>query len=64
MTRSHWWLAGPSRHNAAERILRVRNIAGGHVAGFYRMVRIGPFGIYLMRYQPGHVDEDSREVIP
>jgi hypothetical protein len=60
----HWWLSGPSRHNAAERILRVRNVGGGHVSGLYRVLRIGPFGIYLMRYRPGHVDEQWRERSP
>ena len=52
----HWRLRGPSRANHA-RLLRYRNVWGGHVGGLYRIVRIGPFSLMLLRYSKGEVTE-------
>lgn len=54
---AHWWLSGPQRRarNASD-LLRDPNLAGAHVATFRRLLRIGPFGLYVMRYRPGNTE--------
>lgn len=52
----HWGLRGPSRTNRVG-ILRWRNVYGGHVAGLWRVLRLGPWQVLLLRYRPGEVDE-------
>lgn len=48
-----------------DKLLRVLNVRGGHVATFRRLLRIGPYSVIVLRYQPGHVDEpDLKERIP
>lgn len=55
--RMHWWFAGMSPARDASLLIRRRDVAGAHVETFRRLVRIGPFGIYLFRYKPGTVDK-------
>lgn len=57
MRRSHWGLKGPTKARDAGLLFKVRNVAGGHVATFRRIIRIGPFSIMVIRYQPGHIEE-------
>jgi hypothetical protein len=38
-------------------MLKWRNVLGGHVAGLYRVVRIGPWSLILLRYRKGEVAE-------
>ncbi len=61
----HWSLAGPTGPRPASRLLRVLNVRGGHVATFRRLLRVGPYGVIILRYRPGHVDEPpTTEPIP
>lgn len=58
----HWWLSGPARRATdAARLLRVRDARGGHVATIRRLLRVGPWGVYVWRYAPGHVDPSPEE---
>jgi hypothetical protein len=57
----HWSIAGPTRPRPAARLLRVLNVRAGHVATFRRLLRIGPYGVIVLRYRPGHVDEPDRK---
>lgn len=54
--RMHWWFSGVSPSRDAGELIRRRNVAGAHIATFRRLVRFGPFGIYLFRYKPGELD--------
>lgn len=57
MIPAHWAASGLGKAHPADRLLRVRNVRGGHAATLRRLLRIGPFGLYVIRYQPGHVEE-------
>jgi hypothetical protein len=59
MLPSHWWfgLIGPARDVTA--LFRRPNVFGGHVATLRRLLRIGPFAFYVVRYRPGHVEDNS-----
>lgn len=61
---AHWAFRGPQRRPAdASRLLRDANVGGGHVSTLRRLIRIGPVGIYAMRYRPG-MAEEAKEWIP
>jgi hypothetical protein len=65
-TPPYWTLRGPQRHalNAAD-VYRHINVQGGHAATHRRLARLGPWGLYVVRYRPGHVEDHAyREVIP
>lgn len=53
----HWWIGGPWRHaRPASEVLRFTDVAGGHAKSFRRIVRLGPIGLYVIRYAPGRVE--------
>lgn len=59
MIPSHWALKKPGKAIGALRFFRPHmvNVRGGHAATFRRLLRIGPFGFYVIRYRPGWVEE-------
>jgi hypothetical protein len=60
---THWAVLGPGKARPLDRLLR--NVRGGHAATLRRLLRIGPFGFYVIRYKPGHVEELApREKLP
>lgn len=52
MKLSHWWMSGPGRARPAADIFRWTEVAGGHAHTLRRIIRIGPFGFYVIRYRP------------
>lgn len=62
---SHWALNGPQRHaRPASEVFRYTDVAGGHAKSLRRLVRLGPWSIWAVRYAPGHVDVPEPERIP
>jgi hypothetical protein len=56
----HWSLSGPQRRaRDARELLRWVNARGRHVATMRRLLSLGPFTIYMARYRPGNVEEES-----
>lgn len=59
----HWWFNGPQRRaRPAGDLFRDPNVAGAHVATFRRLIRIGPVGLYVMRYRPGSAPERGERI--
>lgn len=55
--RPHWSWNGPAcRATSTAEMFRWRDVYGGHAATIRRLLRLGPFGLYVIRYRPGHVD--------
>lgn len=52
MIKPWWWLSGWGPARDAEDILVNVEVCGGRAITFRRMVRIGPFGFYVVRYGP------------
>ncbi len=50
MSISHWWLGLVSKARPASEVLRSTTIAGGEAKTFRRLMRLGPWGIYVIRY--------------
>lgn len=55
----HWTFRGPGCARDAAPLLRHRDVQGGHVDTIRRLLRIGPWGLTVMRYRPGQVDGDT-----
>lgn len=57
----HWSLAGPqfdgSRLRPPTELFRHRNARGRHIAGFRRLLSVGPWTLYVARYAPGNVED-------
>lgn len=61
----HWAFRGPGKPVPAGRLFRTVDVRGGHAATLRRLLRVGPFGLYVLRYRPGLVDQrEEREPIP
>jgi hypothetical protein len=41
------------------RLFRNINAAGRHVGSFRRMLSLGPWTLYVARYRPGNVEEET-----
>lgn len=62
---SHWAISGPQRHaRSAVEVLRVVNVAGGHAKTLRKLLRLGPWSVWVIRYAPDHVEEREPERIP
>lgn len=65
LTPSHWALSGPQRRSRPGSEVFCRpNVAGGHAKSLRRLIRLGPWGVYVIRYATGHVDVPQPERIP
>ena len=50
----HWAIRGPQHHaRPAAEVFRWTEVAGGHAKSLRRLIRLGPFGLYVVRYAPG-----------
>ena len=58
---AHWWVSGPGRARQASRLYRVLNVRGGHASTVRRLLRVGPWGLHLIRYRPGSVENPNSE---
>jgi hypothetical protein len=64
-TPPHWHLSGPQRRaRPAAELFRWVDVAGGHAKSLRRLVRLGPYGFYVVRYAPGSADIPQPERIP
>lgn len=64
-TPPHWHLAGPQRRSRPARdVFRRVDVAGGHAKSLRRLVRLGPYGFYVVRYAPGSAEVSQPERIP
>jgi hypothetical protein len=62
---SHWAFNGPQRHaRPAADLFRFTDVAGGHAESLRRLIRLGPWGVYVIRYAPGRVEVPEPERIP
>ena len=53
----HWRLSGPGPAQDAKRIFRWVKVAGGRASTVRRLIRVGPFAFYVLRYEPDAVAE-------
>lgn len=66
MRRPHWAFKGFQRRARADvsLILRDPDMGYAHVGSLRRVVRVGPWGLYLMRYRPGPLPSAPSEGAP
>jgi hypothetical protein len=54
----HWSFGLPQRHSrSASEVLQFTRVRGGHAATFRRLLRLGPWGVCVVRYRSGDGEE-------
>lgn len=55
----HWQVSGPSRARPAGEVFARTDYGDSQAASFRRWVRVGPWGVYVVRYAPAPDAEEG-----